>query len=305
MKQSASVRRNMLIGILAATVASLIFGVTPVLVKLAYDGGSNGVTMTFMRGLFALPVLHGISRAKRFSLRIPKKGLPAAIAILLFGSFLTTLALYSSYAYISVGMATVLHYIFPVLVMLGGVLLFHERIAAGKIIALVVGFAGVSTFFTNSGANGLVGILLASGSGLFYAIWLLGMNYSALRELNPVQTAYFSALTAVAAAFVFGIATDTLRFRLTYVAWGYTVIVSLLISVVAISMLKLAIEKCGATTTSIICMLEPVSGVFFGWLLLGETLSAANLAGCVFILASVAMVTLFSALKKNKPLAES
>lgn len=304
MKQGASARKNMLIGILAATVASLIFGVTPALVKLAYDGGSNGVTMTFMRGLFALPVLYAISRAKRFSLRIPKEGLPAAIAILLFGSFLTTLALYSSYAYISVGMATVLHYIFPVLVMLGGVLLFHERIAAGKIIALVIGFAGVSTFFTSSGANGTTGILLAAGSGLFYAIWLLGMNYSVLRGLNPVQTAFFSALTAVAAAFAFGIATDTLRFQLTLAAWGYTIVVSLLISVAAISMLKLAIEKCGATTTSIICMLEPVSGVFFGWLLLGETLSAANFAGCALILTSVALVTLFSAMRKNKATTE-
>ncbi len=299
MNSSVSERKDKLVGVVAATIASLAFGVTPPLVKLAYAGGSNGITMTFMRGLFALPVLFVISRVKRFPLRISKKGLPVAIAVLLFGSFLTTLALYSSYAYISVGMATVLHYIFPVLVMLGGILLFHERIIPGKMIALVIGFAGVFTFFTSSGENGLTGILLAAGSGLFYAIWLLGMNYSVLRELNPTQTAFFSALTATVAAFLFGVITDKLCFALTTIAWVYTIVVSLVISVVAMPMLKLAIEKCGATTTAIICMLEPVSGVFFGWLLLGETLSIINIAGCVLILASVAMVTLLSALKKT------
>ncbi len=300
MKPHIAGRKDLFIGIIAAVIASLTFGITPALIKLAYAGGSNGITMTLTRGLFALPILYAISRFKNYSLCIPKKGRLPAICILLFGSFLTTLALYNSYAYISVGMATVLHYLFPVLVMLGGVVLFHERAIPGKIISLVIGFVGVSTFFTSSALSGLTGILLAAGSALFYAIWLLGMNYSILRELNPVQTAFYSALTAVAAAFIFGIATNTLRFHLTPIAWVYTLVVSLLISVVAMSSLKLAIEKCGATTTSIICMLEPVSGVFFGWLLLGETLSASNVVGCVLILASVVMVTLFGVSTKSK-----
>ena len=291
--------KDLLVGVIAAVVASLAFGVTPALIKLAYAGGSNGVTMTFTRGLLALPVLYLISCAKGYSLRIPKQGRLAVVLVLLFGSFFTTLALFSSYAYISAGMATVLHYIFPVLVMLGGVLLFRERIVLGKIVALVIGLAGVSTFFTNSGANGLIGILLAAGSGLFYAVWLLGMSYSVLRELNPIQTAFYSAFTVVVAALIFGIATNALCFQMTSVAWVYTLIVSLLISVVATSMIKLAIEKCGPTNTSIICMLEPVSGVFFGWLILGETLSVANIVGCGLILVSVALVTLLGALKKD------
>ncbi len=300
MKIRMTSSKDMLVGAVAATVASLAFGVTPALIKIAYAGGSNSVTMTFTRGLFALPVLIAISRIKRFSLRIPKKSIPSTLAVLLFGSFLTTLVLYSSYAYISVGMATVLHYIFPVIVMLGGIFLFHEHVVPGKIVALIFGIAGVSTFFTSSGGQGGLGIVLAAVSALFYAVWLLGLNYSALRMLNPFQTAFYSSLVAVVGAFAYGVATGKLHLDMTAQAWIYTVIVSFLISVVGVSLLKVAVDKCGATTTSIICMLEPISGVFFGWLILGETLSTANIAGCVLILTSVVLVTVFGALSKNK-----
>lgn len=299
MKIRTTSSKNMLIGVIAAAVASLTFGVTPALIKIAYAGGSNGVTMTFTRGLFALPVLIAISRIKRFSLCIPKKSIPSALAVLLFGSFLTTLALYSSYAYISVGMATVLHYIFPVLVMLGGIFLFHERVVYGKIIALVFGVAGVSTFFTSSGGQGGLGIILAASSALFYAVWLLGLNYSVLRTLNPFQIAFYSSLVAVVASFAYGVVTGRLQLIMTAQAWIYTIIVSFLISIAGVSLLKVAVDKCGATTTSIICMLEPISGVFFGWLILGETLSVANIFGCSLILASVVLVTVFGAIGRR------
>jgi drug/metabolite transporter (DMT)-like permease len=59
MKTRLTLGKDLLVGIIAATLASLAFGVTPALVKIAYAGGSNGVTMTFTRGLFALPVLIG------------------------------------------------------------------------------------------------------------------------------------------------------------------------------------------------------------------------------------------------------
>jgi drug/metabolite transporter (DMT)-like permease len=301
MKTRLTLGKDLLVGIIAATLASLAFGVTPALVKIAYAGGSNGVTMTFTRGLFALPVLIGIAVARRIPLRIPRRSIPSAIAVVLFGSFFTTLALYNAYAYISVGMATVLHYLFPVLVMLGGVLLFRERVAFGKMIALVFGIAGVATFFTSPGAQGGLGIVLAAGSALFYAIWLLGMDYSVVRTFHPLQTAFYSSLVAAVAAFIYGIAADKLNLNMTGQAWVYSIIVSLVISVAGVSLLKLAVDKCGATTTSIICMLEPISGVFFGWLILGETLSTANVVGCVLILMSVVLVTAFGAIAGNKP----
>jgi drug/metabolite transporter (DMT)-like permease len=300
MKTHSKSSKDTLVGVIAATIASLVFGVTPALIKIAYAGGSNGLTMTFTRGLFALPVLMVIAKVRRFSFRIPRKSIPTTIAVVLFGSFLTTLALYSSYAYISVGMATVLHYTFPVIVMLGGILLFHERVVIGKIIALVFGFAGVSTFFGSPGAQGGLGIVLAASSALFYAIWLLGMDYSILRTLNPFQIAFYSSLAAVVVGFIYGIATHGLNLSMTTEAWFYTLIVSLLISVVGVSLLKLAIDKCGATTTSVICMLEPLSGVFFGWLILGETLTVVNIVGCMLILTSVVLVTVFGAIAKGK-----
>ena len=64
-------------GILAALTSAFIFGVTPILGKLSYEGGGNGIMPTFLRVAVLDPAM-------------------------------TTVLPYSSYQYISTGIATVL-----------------------------------------------------------------------------------------------------------------------------------------------------------------------------------------------------
>lgn len=305
MKHAGNSRKDKLTGIWAAAVSALIFGLTPAIAKMAYAGGSNGVTMTFTRSLFALPVLYLITRSKGISLRLSRKELPATLALCLFGAFFTTLTLYSSYMYINVGMATVLHYIFPVLVTLGSILFFREKVVWWKLVALAVGFCGVLTFFRVSAQDAVWGVALAAGSGLFYAALLLGMDYAVVRSFHYFKMSFYCSLVSCGAAAAWGLAAGVLNLGLTPQAWLYSLVVSMLVSVVGFSSLKLAIAKCGASTTAIVSMLEPISGIFFGWLLLGEQMTLANVAGCALILLSLVMVTFYSARdaqKDSKPM---
>ncbi len=135
-------KKRLGVGITAAICSALLFGISPAIAKLAYEGGSNPVTMTFTRALFAI----------------------------FFGAFGTTILLYSSYAYIGVGTATVLHYVFPVLVMLGGLLFFKEKLLWWKVLALAFGFLGVLSFIGERGQHDPRGILLALLSSVFIRI---------------------------------------------------------------------------------------------------------------------------------------
>lgn len=288
------IRRDRITGITAAILSALLYGISPAVAKLAYAGGSNGIMMTFTRSLFGLPVLFFLARRKRISLRLNRAEARVVIPVGLFGVFATTALLYTSFSLINVGMATVLHYIFPVLVMLAGTLFFGERVRWWKVISLILGMGGVLTFIPASGQSGAGGVLLALGSGFTYAGLMVAIERTVIAGMHVYKMAFCSSLVSCLASLGLGLATKSLTLDLTASAWLYSVAVSLMVAVGAFSLLNLAIIKCGATTTSIIAILEPLTSVLFGALLLKESLTVPNLAGFVLIIAAVLMVSLFS-----------
>lgn len=63
--------------------------------------------------------------------------------------------------------------------------------------------------------------------------------------------------------------------------------VAVLASIVATVFLKEGVRILGSSTASFISLLEPISSVFFGMILLGESISFLQLAGCGAIIVSV------------------
>ncbi len=297
------INRERITGIAAAILSALLYGISPAVAKLAYAGGSNGIMMTFTRSLFGLPVLFLLARHKGVSLKLDRRESLAVIPVGLFGVFATTALLYSSFSYINVGMATVLHYIFPVLVMLAGSLYFHERLRWWKLVSLILGFAGVLTFIPSLGHNRLGGLLLALGSGFTYAGLMVAIERTVIAGMHVYKIAFYSSLISCAASLGLGLAAGGLTLDLTPAAWVYSAAVSLMVAVGAFTLLNLAIIKCGATTTSIIAMLEPLTSVLFGVVLLNESVTPLNLAGFVMIMAGVLMVSYLSAkdLRADRP----
>lgn len=287
-------QKNKLIGVSAALISALMFGISPAIAKLAYEGGSNGMTMTFTRSLMSLPFLFLIARQQKISLRLTKKDLLLVVLVSIFGSFLTTLMLYSSFSYISVGMASVLHYFFPIFVVLVSIVIFKEKTSWWKILALVLGFAGVLTFMGGAAESNLIGLLLAVGSAITYAAMLISVERTALSKFHCVKLTFYTSLIASPVAFIVGLAGNKLNLQMTAEAWLYSFVVSLMVGVIGFTLLNYAIVKIGASSTSVISMAEPLSGVLFGFLILGEKLTPLNWLGCILIMSGVAIISLFS-----------
>jgi EamA domain-containing membrane protein RarD len=168
------------IGIVSAILSALLFGTSPVVAALAYAGGSNGMTMTFTRSLFSIPFLFLIAKAMKVSLRVRKRELITLFIVSVAGNFATTVMLYSSFQYIGIGLATVLHYLSPVIIMLINIVLFKEKAKSWKILSLILAFVGMLTFFSRSGGTLFLGTLLALGSAVSYAIIFLSVEHTTL-----------------------------------------------------------------------------------------------------------------------------
>ena len=287
-------QKQKLMGISAALISALMFGITPAIAKMAYAGGSNGMTMTFTRAIMSLPFLFLIAKYKKISLTLTRREFLTVVLVSVLGNFSTTLMLYSSFSYLNVGMASVLHYFFPVFVVLVSVIFFKEDLKWWKLLALVLGFAGVITFMGSASGGSMIGVLLAVGSAITYAGMLISVERTVLSTFHCVKLTFYTNLIVSLTSFGVGQASGTLNLILTPAAWFYSLLVSLMVGVIGFSLLNYAIVKIGASSTSVISMAEPLSGVLFGYLILSETLTPMNWLGCVLILAGVALISIFS-----------
>jgi drug/metabolite transporter (DMT)-like permease len=292
-------QRDNFVGIGSAILSALLFGTSPVVAALAYAGGSNGMTMTFTRSLFSIPFLFLIAKAMKVSLRVRKRELITLFIVSVAGNFATTVMLYSSFQYIGIGLATVLHYLSPVIIMLINIVLFKEKAKSWKILSLFLAFVGMLTFFTRSGGTLFLGTLLALGSAVSYAIIFLSVEHTTLNTLHHVTLTFYTSLFVSIVSFIVGQASGLLNLRMTLSAWGYSVILALMVGVAAFALLNRAIVLVGSSTTSVISMLEPLTGIVVGSLILKESYSLTNWIGCALILLGAAIVSIFS-LKSSK-----
>lgn len=276
-------------GLIFAVLAAFIYGFTPVLGKLTYLEGSNSMSLTFYRNFLSIPLLFAILKYKKIPVAADKSELKKLAILGSMGSTLTALTLYASYNYISVGMSTTIHYIYPVLVTVACVFIFKDKISKEKIIALVLSTAGVFMFF--EGNFSFVGIFLALLSGVVYAAHLLFIDKSGLNKMYPFKITFYAAIFSSIYLFAFGMISKTLVFRMTATGWLFTFLVAFFVSFLANTFIPIAVKNVGPTSTSILGMFEPITSILLGMIFLGEPVTFRNAAACILILSGVLIVT--------------
>lgn len=272
------------LGIFCVLLSAVIFGFTPVLAGLSYQGGNNGVNMAFLRALLSLPVLMLLGRKTAPGFRATRRQLRTG-----FGAGLTmfscTLMLYSSYSYLSVGVATTLHFLYPLFVVLYHIVFDHQRPGVLKMAGLIVGLLG-AVILVEVGPGGLspLGMALALLSGVLFAAYILILQKEAA---DPMPIYHLMTVISVAGALlcgVVGLGMGRLTLSMTPASWAYTVAVALLVSGAACTLFQTGVRLVGDADSAIYSLLEPLTSILFGMLLLGETFSLRKGVSCALII---------------------
>lgn len=282
-------------GLTFGILAGFIYGFTPILGKLTYLEGSNPMSLTFYRNLLSIPFFFVMLKYNKVPLKVEKKQ-SKQLAILGFLASVTALSLYGSYNYISVGMSTTIHYIYPVLVTAACIVIFNDKISKDKVVSLILSTIGITLFF--EGSINIIGIFMAFLSGVFFAGYLLFMDKSGLNTIYPFKITFYTATFSSLYLFIFGIISKNLVFSMTFKGWFFTILVAVFVSFLANTFVALGVKYVGPTVTSIVGMLEPITSIVMGILFLSEPLTLRNILACVLILLGVLIVTL--AKEKNK-----
>ena len=114
--------------------------------------------------------------AQQKALKVPVRELPTIALAALLGCCLTPVLLYCSYDFIDSGTATVLHFVYPALVVVGGILFLKQRPALGTLLSVLVCVGGIALFFDPNAAMTAEGSALALLSGLTFAGYVLMLS---------------------------------------------------------------------------------------------------------------------------------
>lgn len=283
---------NFIKGIIFTIISAFVFGFTPILAKITYAGGNNAITLTFLRALFGLPFLYIGMRKNKTVLKITKDEFFKFILLSFLGIGITTISLYSSYNYISVGMATTLHFIYPCVVYFICILFFKEKITKKKLTALVFSSFGIIMLIDKVSYGNTVGIFLATLSGITYGLFLVYLDKSGFKHMDAFKCTFYISLFNIVGLFIFGKFTGNLTFALDLSAWLITILISFLTSIFGNAFLQLGVKYCGATTASILCTFEPITSVVLGIIFLSEHITVFKFLGCIFIIIAVILLSI-------------
>lgn len=280
-------------GILAVIISATIFGSMPLMAKIVYEAGGNAISLTFYRFLLILPFLYLlIKRNEKETIKITKEELKKIAFVGTLGYGATALLLYLSYNYIPSGMATTIHFIYPVFVILGCILFFREKPSIIKIIAVILCLLGVLMFYDGNGEINFLGIFLSFASSITFAFYTVYLDKSGLKQISTIKLTFYLCLIASIMMLIFSIVTRTFTINMKLIGWIMTLFLSLSVGL-GVNFFQMGIKIVGPQSTSILSTFEPITSVIIGVLILNESFGIKTLLGIGLILLAVILISIF------------
>jgi drug/metabolite transporter (DMT)-like permease len=183
-------------------------------------------------------------------------------------------------AQIPLATAVSAYFVGPVVAVALSLLVLKERVTPRKILSLVLGFVGAIVIL-RPGAVVEPGILLALGSGVFFAFYVIATRQAA-QVSDPLKTLAFQcaagALLLTPQALVFW-ATPAWSDLMLFAALGAMSAISHLLSIAAF-------RHAEASTLAPLVYLELIGAALVGYLAFNDIPGAATLAGAALIVAA-------------------
>ncbi len=284
--------RSQLTGVTCVILSAVLFGTMPLLARTAYAHGSNAYTVAFTRFLFGSIILGMIvSLMPGQSLKISKAQLLTLLR-LSAPYALTPVLLYASYTYIDSGLATTLHFTYPVAVMLIMAVFCKSRPNARQIVCAALCAAGLILLYTPNGQSSLKGILVAVASGIAYAVYIVLLGRSSAHELPSMVLAFWVSLFSAAEIGLIALCSGNLTFAPDAAGWAAELAMALVATVFALVLFQKGVFLCGEVRASLFSTFEPLTGIVIGVIVFHEALSLKVVLGMVGILAAAVLLVI-------------
>jgi drug/metabolite transporter (DMT)-like permease len=278
-------------GIIAITVAAILFGTAGAFAKLLFTVQVSPVDLTAIRTIVAL-VVFGLflGATSRPSLYLERAHLP-----LLLASGVTFTAVnitfYMAISKISVAAAITLEYTAPFFVLLISVAagIRRLRVAESALVLFAIFGCLLLTGTATSLFSASEGLLWGLGCGVSFGVFNMIGNGCRDRGLGAATVTFYSFLVStliwLPALPFLSLGTTPLTLEIIFFI-GFICVIA---TIIPYWLLMYGLRHVDALPATIIGMLDPLATGVIAYLLLGETLTTGNLCGIAIIIAAVSL----------------
>lgn len=219
------------------------------------------------------------------------------LGLVIFGVFGMALCQYTYFRSIVIagaGIATVLQYLAPSMIIIYLLMRYGKRPSTGEIISVILALVGTICLMGNNGFSFESFRSDVLFWGLLSAVGVAVYSVSPVRLLATYGTipivGFGMLLSGLVAAALF-------QQPHSYATWDvWTVVgcfnVVFLGTIVSFNAYLEGIKRIGAVSGSILSSIEPISAAFFGWALLGNQFNWVGILGMAMIIATVIIIAL-------------
>lgn len=298
------------VGFSLAVVGTLLFSVKSILIKLAYQAGSDADGVMLLRMLMAMPVYAVIAWA--LWLRYPQKGaqIPtrtwmALVGLGFMGYFVSSWLDLMGLELISAQLERLTLFTYPIMVGILGALFFKQPLTRRIILALTLSYIGIWLIYAQEAslagdgvAKGTLLVALAAFSFAFYVLF----SRAIIAQVGSLWFTSWAMLAACAWVIVFfGVSLDWETFELNAQILLWTFLLAIVSTVIPSFMISEAIARLGPAQTGIIGSLGPVFTIALAVWILAEPFTMSHLIGFTLVMIGVGVLTIKRQVSPKSP----
>jgi drug/metabolite transporter (DMT)-like permease len=208
------------------------------------------------------------------------------------GYAMMALMLFSSYQYLSVSLATIIFYTYPLLTYVISILLKTNRFKWSKAGILSTCLFGLFIAVQAGGHISVKGIILAFSTGLIYSLFIITSD-TFIKDVPSLVSSTIICLVAGVTLGGMGLWKHEVNFHVSMDGWLIILTLAIFSTVMPIVFFFNGVKLIGATNGALVSTLEPVTAVFLSMLFFHDVISVIQLVGISIVLFS----TLISQMK--------
>ena len=284
---------NKLNGFLYGILSSASFGLIPLFAIPAMQHNMNFMPILLYRFTFATLALAVVLAVRGVSFKITRKDFPPLILLSIL-YLISSVFLLWGYKFMPSGIATTLHFMYPVITTIIMMVFFHERKSVWRMMAIVSAVCGVYFLSNTKGSFeiSLSGIIIVLISAVGYALYLVTVGQVKNENLKGLRLTFYVFFFGTLFLFTGMGVTGNIEPIPDWTTAGNLLLLAIIPTIVSNLALIEAIKNIGSTLTSVLGAMEPVTAVIVGIAVFGEMFTFSIGLGIFLIISAVTIIIL-------------
>ena len=280
-----------MLNILLVIIGSIAYGFLPIFVKNIIAYNYSSLSIVFYRYFLTAIFLFIIIIVSKKSFKITKRQFIELLIFSIIGLGLTFFFLSQSLLYISAGLSNMIHFGYPVIVLLVMIFMFKEKANILKVLSIIFAVVGIVMLTQVVEIESFLGVVYALITTITYGSYIIANKKCSFAEVDTMVSLFYMSLFVSIAFFIAGIFTDSLQLLNNLYVFGNFAAISLVCTIFSLGLLLYGVKRLGSSLASILNMFEPATTVVASIFIYKEEFTINIIIGSILIiLSTISMV---------------